>query len=172
MVAILSRAARRGRPCRALLVAAAVTIAAAAAPPAAAGDRHAGYYYPPPATTEVYTARALTMADATRKVRLGFVVGMTRQMLNRPYAPQFVIFAKGEDAEKLIIVSLREGYMNTLFRARALLAMLTSAARSSRTLSELGVADFFTFFDLAKLLGFTQITISDGDAFAHQVIIE
>ena len=171
MVAILSRAARRGGSCRALPVVAAVMIAAAA-PPAAAGDRHAGYYYPPPATTEVYTARALTMADATRKVRLGFVVGMTRHMMSRPHAPQFVMFAKGEDAEKLIIVSLNEGYMNTLFRARAVLAMLTSVARSGRMLTELGVADFFTFFDLAKLLDFTQITISDGDAFAHQVIIK
>ena len=50
--------------------------------------------------------------------------------------------------------------------------MLTSVARSSRFITEHGLQDFVTFFDLAKLLGFSQITISDGDAFAHQVIIE
>ena len=147
-------------------------LALCAAAPAAAHDRHAGYYYPPPSTTEVYTARALTLADASREMRLGFVVGMTAKMASAPYPPQFVIFAKGEHAQKLIVVALGEGYIDTLYRARALFAMLTSAARSNPFLNELGVAEFFTFFDLAKLLGFTQITISDGDAFAHQVIIE
>ncbi len=140
--------------------------------PAAAADRHAGYYYPPPANTEVYTARALTMTDANRELRLAFVVGLTKLMLSLPYAPQFVIFAKGDEAQKLIIIGLRDGHLNTLFRARAVLALLTSVARSMPFLNDLGVAEFFTFFDLAKLLGFTQITISDGDAFAHQVIIE
>ena len=37
---------------------------------------------------------------------------------------------------------------------------------------ELGVQEWFTFFDLAKMLGFKQITISDGRDFAHQVIME
>ena len=68
----------------------------------------------------------------------------------------------------MIVVALGEGHIDTLYRARALFAMLTAAARSNRFLNELGVAEFFTFFDLAKLLGFSQITISDGDAFAHQ----
>jgi hypothetical protein len=34
------------------------------------------------------------------------------------------------------------------------------------------VAEVFTFFDLLKILGFDQITISDGDGFAHQVLLE
>ncbi len=140
--------------------------------PARAEDRHAGYYYPPPATSEVYVSRALPLAEAGRNSRLAFVIGLTQQMMSRPYAPTFAIFAKGGDAEKLIIVGLQDGRLNTLYRARALFAMLTSVARTTRFLSELGVADFFTFFDLAKLLGFTQITVSDGADFAHQVIIK
>lgn len=163
------RPARRRR--RAFLAFTTV-FAAVIAAPAAAGDRHAEYYYPAPATSEVYTARALTLADSDRDRRLGFVVGMTQQMLVQAYPPQFVMFAKGEEAEKLIIVGLYDGYLDTIYRARALFAMLTSVARSTRFLNELGVAGFFTFFDLAKLLGFTQITITDGDAFAHRVVIE
>jgi len=135
-------------------------------------DRHAGYYYPPPESTETYVSRALTLEEAGRNTRLGFVVGITQQMMSRPYAPNFAIFAKGDEAEKLIIVSLRDGNLNTIYRARALFAMLTSIARTTRFLSDLGVADFFTFFDLAKLLGFTRITISDGANFAHQIIIQ
>ena len=87
---------------------------------------------------------------------------MTQQMMAQAYPPQFAIFAKGDDAEKLIIVGLNDGYLNTLYRARAILAMLTSVARATRFMTDLGVADFFTFFDLAKLLGFKKITISDS----------
>ena len=172
MATIWWHSGRCGVRRRALPGVLAAMLVASATPAAAAADRHAGYYYPTPATTEVYQARALTLADAKREVRLGFVIGMTQQMLGRPYPPQFAIFAKGDGAQKLIIIGWRDGYLNTRFRARALFAMLTSAARSTQFLTELGVAEYFTFFDLAKLLGFTQITISDGNSFAHQVIIK
>ena len=154
------------------VVLAVVAAAFAAAAPAAAADRHAGYYYPPPSSTETYTARALTLSDANRETRLRFVVGFTQKMLRSPYPPQFAMFAKGEEAEKLIIVSLRDGHLDTIYRVRALLALLTSMARASDFLKELGVADFFTFFDLVKLLGFTLITVSDGEDFTHQVVLE
>lgn len=135
-------------------------------------ERHAGYYYPPPQTVETYPARGDTLPDSDRTRRIGFVVEMTRQMLSNPYPPEFAVFAKGADAEKLLIVALKDGVIDTLYRARALLAMLTSVARATPLFAQFGVADYFTFFDLLKILGFRQLTISDGDAFAHQVTIE
>lgn len=150
----------------------ALGLCAALATSARAHDRHAGYYYPKPATTEIYEARSVTLPDASREARLGFVVGMTQKMLGGAYAPQFAIFAKGDEAQKMIVIGLRDGYLNSLYRARAILAMLTSVARSTRFFNELGVAEIFTFLDLVKLLGFAQITISDGDTFAHQIIIK
>ena len=143
-----------------------------AATPTDAADRHAGYYYPTPSAIETYKARTIVIADADRKMPLGFIVGITRNMLSMPYAPRFVIYAKGEEAEKMIIVALDDDYIDTLYRARALLAQLTSIARTTPLLQELGLADFLTFFDLVKLLGFVQITISDGGEFAHQIILE
>jgi hypothetical protein len=139
---------------------------------AAQDDRHAGYYYPVPQSSEVYNARAQTMAEADRSLRIGFVTGITNQMLTRPYAPTMAIFAKGDEAQKLIIVALEDGRIRTLYRARAVFAELTSVARVMPIFKELGVQEWFTFFDLAKLLGFQQITISDGDRFAHQVTID
>ncbi len=153
------------------LLAAAMLLSCLAAP-AAAADRHAGYYYPEPATRETYKARTLTLGEASREMRIGFIVTLTNKMLSQPYPPGFAVFVKGAEAEKLIIVALRDDFLDTLYRARALFAMLTSVARSSRFIIEHGLQDFVTFFDLAKLLGFSQITISDGDAFAHQVIVE
>ncbi len=140
--------------------------------PTDAADRHAGYYYPMPGAIESYRARTIPTADADRKMRLGFIVGITRNTLSMPYAPRFVIFAKGEEAEKMIIVALEDDYIDTIYRARALLAQLTAIARTTPLLQELGLADFLTFFDLVKLLGFTQITISDGDQFAHQITLD
>lgn len=138
----------------------------------ASADRHAGYYYPPNITTESFISRAVPMAEASRQTRIQFVVGLTQQMLSKPHSPEYAIFAKGADAEKLIIVGLRPGSLGTIYRARAVLAMLTSVARSSRLFNEFGVEDFFTFFDLARLFGFAQITVSDGDTFSHQVHLE
>ncbi len=151
---------------------AAIMLWMVAATPGHAADRHAGYYYPTPGAIETYKARTITTADADRKMRLGFIVGITRNTLSMPYAPRFVIFAKGEEAEKMIIVALEDDYIDTLYRARALLAQLTAIARTTPLLQELGLADFLTFFDLVKLLGFSQITISDGDRFAHQIMLK
>ena len=135
-------------------------------------DRHAGYYYPPTVTQETYTARAVPLAEANRSTRIQFVVNLTQQSLARPHAPQYAIFAKGDEAEKLIIVGLAPGSMSTIYRARAVLATLTSIARASRLFNEFGVQEYFTFFDLAKLFGFEKITVSDGDSFSHQITLE
>lgn len=155
-----------------IALAALVIATAFAFAPARAEDRHAGYYYPAPKTQETYVARAKTFPEADRKRRLGFVTAMTAQMMSNPYPPPFAIFAKGDDAEKLIIVGLYNDSYNTLYRMRALLAMLTAGARTTPFFNEMGVEDFFTFFDLLKLLGYKQITISDGRTFAHRVIIQ
>jgi hypothetical protein len=132
-------------------------------------DRHAGYYYPPITSSEVYEARAAVMPDADRSERLNFINNLTEQLLSRPYPPQYAIFAKGDEAQKMIIIAQKPGVISTIYRARALLATLTAVSRSSRLFQEFGVQEYFTFFDLARLFGFEQITISDGDTFTHQI---
>lgn len=137
-----------------------------------AQDRHAGYYYPEPGSSEVYEARAETLQQADRTMRVAFVTGITNQQFGQPYPPPAAIFAKGAEAEKLIIVALDDGRIDTLYRARAVFANMTAAARVLPLFGEMGVQDYFTFFDLAKMLGFEQITISNGRDFAHQVTIK
>ncbi|MDX1402021.1 MAG: hypothetical protein R3245_08870, partial [Kiloniellales bacterium] len=135
-------------------------------------DRHAGYYYPPPSEDpEVYSARAQTMLDASRATRIGFVTAISTENRKLPYAPPAVMFAKGSEAQKLIIVALEDGRIDTLYRARALFADLTAQSRILPLFKELGVQDYFTFFDLLKMLGFEQLTISNGRDFTHQVLI-
>jgi len=133
-------------------------------------DRHEGYYYPPlQSAPEVYKARAVTLAEASRERRIAFVTALTNQMMRNPYPPPFAIFAKGDNAEKLIIVGLFEGGYNTVYRARALLALLTARARMTPVFRKHQVEDIFTFFDFLKLQGFDRLTISDGKSYSHQV---
>lgn len=134
-------------------------------------ERHAGYYYPPPETTETYIARATPLAGAVRRRRLGFVTALSAEMQGRPYPPDYVVFAKGAQSEKLIIVAVQQGRYDTIFRMRALLATLTAAARLTPLFQELEVDDVYTFFDLATMLGFRQITVSDGERFAHRIYL-
>jgi len=149
----------------------AATLLAASAG-AGAEDRHAGYYYPPPQTTEIYSARVTPLPESDRARRLGFVTGLTKVMLGANYAPAYAIFAKGEEAEKMIIVGLRDGEFNTIYRARAVLAMLTAVARLTPFFRDNVDIEQATFLDLLRLLGFQQVTVSDGAGFAHQIAIE
>lgn len=154
----------------------AVALAAAAllaARPAGADDRHAGYYYPPPdGPPEVYEARAEVLQEANRFSRIGFVTGIATENRKRPYPPVAVMFAKGEEAQKLIIVALQDGRIDTIYRARAIFADMTSVARLLPIFREMGVEDYFTFFDLCRMLGFEQITISNGRDFSHQILLQ
>ena len=166
-------------PIRLLFSAFAVALLVSIAGPALAqdegeesSDRHAGYYYPEPQSEETYVARAVTLPDSDRSRRLGFVTLLTQQQLTAPYSPSIAMFAKGEEAEKLIIVGLRDGPMDTIYRARGVLAMLTASARTSELFRQYQVQDIFTFFDLLKLLGFERLTVTNGKDFAHVIYIE
>ena len=97
---------------------------------------------------------------------------MTQKLLDGKYAPGFAIFAKGSKSEKLIIVGMIDGQLNTIYRARALLAELTTIARSTPFFQQNTQPEQSTFFDFMKLLGFHQVTITDGRVFSHQVIVD
>ena len=136
------------------------------------GDEHAGYYYPKPQSLEHYTSSAPTLPDSDKVRRQAFVIGLTKQLLGGQYAPSYAIFAKGNQSDKLIIVGLADGQLDTIYRARALLATLTSVARATNFFQQTTHPEEATFFDLLKLLGFRRITLTDGKVFSHQVLID
>jgi len=135
-------------------------------------ERHEGYYYPPITSRETYGPRSKRQPEATRTTRIAFATEISNKMISANYPPLYAIFAKGEDAEKLIIVAITDDYFGTLYRGRGLLAMLTAQARTTPIFTKFGVEDFFTFFDLAHMLGYKQITISDGKSYAHQITLK
>jgi hypothetical protein len=136
------------------------------------GDHHDGYYYAKPTSIEHYPARVYTLPESDQVRRQAFVIGLTKQLVGAQYAPSYAIFAKGAGSDKLIIVALEDGHLNTIYRVRALLATFTSIARSTPFFQQNTQPDEATFLDLLKLLGFKQVTISDGRDFTHQIIID
>lgn len=134
-------------------------------------SRHEGYYYPALTSSEVFVARARALEDSDKQRRLGFVAVMFAQQLELPYPPSYLLFAKGDQADKMIVVGMSEAF-DSLPRARAHMAALTTIARQSPLFEDLGVNDSFTFYDLATLLGFREIVLSDGRSYAHRVTLK
>jgi hypothetical protein len=161
-----------------LLPIAAASAAASEKPatPAAAAkvpeSQHEGYYYPKITSSEVYKARTKVLPKTSRHDRLLFLSATTQQQGAANYAPRYVMFAKGEEAEKLIIVGLDDETLGTIYRARALLAALSALARLTPLLREADLEDTLTFYDLVKAMGFTQITISDGRRNSHRITLQ
>ncbi len=139
---------------------------------AQADDRHAGYYYPEPSSSETYVANVPVARDALESSRAAFVIGLAAQQLQQNYAPAYHVFAKGERLEKMIIVATTDGTYDTLFRLRALLASLTSRARATPLFNQADRPHELNFLDFCKMMGFTQVTVSDGRSLAHQITVE
>jgi hypothetical protein len=140
--------------------------------PARAQNTQEGYYYPKPKVVETYKARVSPLAESDRARRLGFVTALSKEFDARAYPPNYLVFAKGDDSDKLIIVGMVQGQLSTVYRTRALLADLTASARLTQFFQQNAIAEYATFLDFLKLLGFKQVTITDGVGFAHQIKIE
>jgi hypothetical protein len=146
---------------------------AAATPATPPGeDRYIGYYYPKPTSTEVFESQMQTIATMDRPQRIQFVTIVSQGTIQAAYRVPYAVFAKGDKADKMIIVGMQAGELNTVYRMRALLANLTTMARLSPFFQEKTVAEDSTFFDLLKLLGFASLTITDGEKTTHQVTIK
>ena len=144
----------------------------AASPALLRAENKAGYYYPDIVSEEVFERDISRKApDASRAVRVNFVTQVTRAQLAAPAAPQYAVFAKGERAQHMIIVGLDGEAFKTLYRARAKLAQLTANARGTDFFRKNGISLRATWFDLAKLLDFEDVVISDGETWSHRVVL-
>jgi len=135
-------------------------------------DRLEGYYYPPVNSSETFARSRAEAPEADRAVRVMFVTQLTKAMLNAPDTPPYVLFAKGAEADRLILIGLDDQMFKTLYRARAVLAQLTSNARGTEFFVRNQQQTTATFFDLLVLLGFKSLVVSDGERWAHRIDFE
>ncbi len=135
-------------------------------------ERYEGYYHPPITSTEVFGRPRPNAPEANRAVRVTFVTQLTKAMMDAPDTPPYALFAKGGEADTLILVGLDDQMFKTLYRARAVLAQLTSNARGTEFFVRSEQQTTATFFDLLVLLGFKRLVVTDGAVWAHQVNFE
>ncbi|RVU38710.1 hypothetical protein EOI86_05405 [Hwanghaeella grinnelliae] len=139
---------------------------------AQAESKHEGYYYPPPSSEETYVARVDTMPEANRRTRIAFVTGLTAQQSQSAYPPTYHLFAKGDGAQKFILVSVDRDKYSTLYQLRALLAAMTALTRNTPLFQDSAMPENLTFLDLCKLMGVQEIVVSNGVAVAHRINIK
>lgn len=143
---------------------------AAAAP--AIEDKYVGYYYPKPTIVENYTSPMQIIQGAERAQRVQFVTVVSQGTIQSAYRVPYSVFVKGDKAEKMIIVGLQPGELASIYRIRAILANMTTMSRLSPFFQERTVAEDANFYDLLKMLGFTQLTVTDGEKLSYQVNIK
>ncbi len=137
-----------------------------------AEDRREGYYYPPITSEEVFDRKIAGVPKAVGAVRTAFITEITQGQLRSPTKPRIAIFGKGGETQHLIIVALDDEVFGTLFRARGVMAQLTAHARTTPFFKKNGIQFAATWFDLAKILGFEDIVLTDGKSWAHRINIE
>jgi len=137
-----------------------------------AEDRRVGYYYPPITSEEVFDRTLAKAPKAIGAVRTAFVTELTKSQMKSPSKPRIAVFAKGGKKQHMIVIALDDEIFETLFRARAVMAQMTSQARTTPFFQKNGIQFGATWYDLAKILGFEDIVISDGKTWSHKINIE
>lgn len=141
-----------------------------AAPAAAEEDRYAGYHYPPVGSEETFS-RVISPGTppAGQEVRVNFVTSITKAQLAAPESPRFVIFEKGGRSTHLIVVALDDEVFRTVYRARAVLAQLTSNMRGTDFFRQQNLHLEGTLYDMLQIMGFETLTLTDGATWSHRV---
>ena len=106
---------------------------------------------------------------SSKEVRVDFVTGLTLAQLASPESPRFVFFAKGDDAKHLTVVALDDEVFSTIYRARAVLAQMTSNMRQNEFFRQENLQFVATFYDLLQIMDFDTLVISDGETWAHKI---
>lgn len=146
-----------------------VLVALFAATATWASDRYAGYYYPEITSTEAFSRVIREAPSSSKAVRVEFVTNLTVAQLAAPESPRFVFFAKGDDARHLTVIALDDDVFSTIYRARAVLAQMTSNMRNNEFFRQQNLQFVATFYDLLQFMEFDTLVISDGETWAHEV---
>lgn len=150
------------------------TPAGAAAPAAIALDETtgAGVYFPPPTSTERADIRFAAMAGVGPQQRQGFVDQVNLAASNPARPVPIVAQSVGADRQTLVLMHLGAEGPTTPYMARAILARLTSILRFAPAVTEMGLSSEFDVYNMAAVLGFQRIIVTDGRSFAHDVSLK
>jgi hypothetical protein len=128
----------------------------------------AGLYYPPASSLETPNIRFQQMLGVGPQQRQSFVDQVNLAVGIPGRSLPIVAQAVGANRETLVVLYVGgEGAM-TPYLARGVLARLTAITRSAPAIQAMGLSSDFDAYNMAAVLGFARIVVTDGRAFAHQ----
>lgn len=128
----------------------------------------AGTYYPAVTSRDAPDIRFVRMAGVGPQQREFFVDQINIAAVTPGRTMSIVAQAIGEDRDTLVILYLGDEGEMTPYLARGLLARMTSVTRSAPAIAGMGLSSEFDIYNMAAVLGFRRIIVTDGRDFSHQ----
>lgn len=129
----------------------------------------AGVFYPKPKSFETADIRFAAMEGVGPRQRLVFADQINLAASTPGRTIPIVAQAVGEDRATLVFMYLdSEEPGMTPYLARGVLARLTSITRVAPAITEMGLSSEFDIYNMAAVLGFERLVVTDGRAFSHE----
>ena len=131
-----------------------------------------GLFYPPVTETETRSVRFGAMTGASPEQRQYFTDRVNMETSGRGLTMPFIVQSTGVDQDVLVVMVSGFDEPLTSYISRGLLARMTSITRFAPTIAEMGLSQELDVYDVAAVLGFTQIVITDGREVSYGTKLE
>ena len=121
-----------------------------------------GQFFPRVTATEVRPVRFGAMGGASPEQRQYFTDRVNMETSGRGLAAPIVVQSTGDDQDVLVVMVSGFHEPLTPYISRGLLARMTSIIRFAPTITEMRLSQELDIYDVAAVLGFTQIVVTDG----------
>ncbi len=128
----------------------------------------AGVFFPQATSVETPAIRFPPMEGVGKQQRGLFVDQLNLAATTQGRAIPIIVQAVGDGSETLVFLYLDAQGPMTPYLARGILARLTSITRFSPVISEMGLSGEIDVYNMAAVLGFKRIIVTDGRDFAHE----
>ena len=130
-----------------------------------------GIFFPPVTSTDTPQIRFNQTLPVGAMERTFFSDQINLATTSGERMVPIVIQAVGDDQKTLVFVALESSDPMTPYIARAMLARMTSVMRFAPALTEMGINQDMDIYNMAAILGFDRVVVSDGRSRSHMANI-
>lgn len=127
-----------------------------------------GIYYPTVTISDQPEIRFGPVLGAGPQERQFFVDQINRAAMTSETEIALTVQAVGTENQTLLFMPLGRDGTPTPYIAKAMLARMTSVLRVAPAIMEMGVSQEMDVYNMAAILGFERIIVTDGRGFAYQ----
>ena len=132
----------------------------------------AGQFFPPVTTMVARPVRFGAMNGASPEQRQYFTDRVNMETSGRGLTAPIAVQSTGDDQDVLVVMVSGFNEPLTPYISRGLLARMTSIIRFAPTITEMGLSQELDVYDVAAVLGFTQIVVTDGREVSYGTKLE